>query len=70
MAAAFFTWSELVLLGQLVNVCMFCLKKGAILKLVQLIFAACDLFAHLLTSCIQKSLTLPTSFFMGIAKLD
>lgn len=70
MAAAFFSWSELVLLGHLVKVCIFCLKKGADLKLVKLIFVACDLFAHLLTSGIQKSLTLPTFLFMDIAKLD
>lgn len=70
MAAAFFTWSELVLLGQLVSMCIFCLKKGAVLKLAQLIFVACGLFAHLLTSCIQKLLTLPTFLFMDIAKLD
>lgn len=69
-AAAFFTWSELVLLGQLVNVCMFCLKKGVILKLAQFIFAACDSFDHLLTSCIEKSLTLPTFLSMDIAELD
>lgn len=48
----------------------FFFKKGAILNLAQLIFVACDLFAHLLTTCIQKSLTLPTFLFMDIAKLD
>lgn len=49
--------------------CMFCLEKGAILKLSQLIFAACDLFAHLLTSCIQKLLTLPKFFIHGHSKI-